>query len=886
MSRILLASLLVERLRYTPPKINLLKTGDTTASKRIFYDFYAMEYLHRILGTPLPMSTGAKVHAAKTDPNFGAGFAAGTNWDDVEYPMMGGKIAPHKLRVIIDDVFEQVTKILGTKLSGYLRMALVQELRHIFNKSHQWLSFRNTIYLEKQPNKTTISKERFNKLVKTYLPSMTGQEESVKRLLKFSALYDNNYVGTGDVPEPEEPEKEPDATDDLDKIEPKPDNEYKPEEDPELSDAEPTDDTEDDYWKKYDPFWDSESTNENFINEICLLTEDDYSVGGQISSKVVAKINHAINNSKLTWKDIENAYSKIAWSESSYGGPAWGTGATAFIKLMPELQSHNYEKISAAIDHIYDLAHNSGPMLNKGGLFIPQRDLDRRARVTHVARYLEDVSPVIKQLINRCLVYLPGNPEDERKMEEYINSPAIHATPEQKKILDSLDFNTMDGTNYSASVKYKNKDNQIKILKYNLKIHENNIITINTDDDSDAQVFHDFNEAIEKFKKEHGDNITKLPRYTMYAARRAVTDFTKEQKLKFLTINIRPSDFERLEFANFNVVDTDGNAEPKMLTAAAFTDGTYAIGIRYDMAYIETFNNFDDLFKRCSEKNTELKFHTLTPTQIHNADYSLNPPPPSTPILTQKASPDQHTKGHYDVNGNWDPYYGGNTYASNIYGGTTSTTAQMYTKKPSVIPPNSTSSSDYTLHVGLNTPPKSIRLTDGDEMGMVSRGFEVLNNGGITYYKHRKNNDTVTFFNNDKSVLVSAQFAGIKLSKPINDMTQYIADNYDDNGFIGKTPVPTNKQSTGKVGGKKLSPTNEQYLTEKGFIWNTSNNKYHNKINSDSILINPNFSVRIDFKSGSVKHLPTLTSLLNYIINDYDATYMGAYGNDDLQMAS
>ena len=742
-------------------------------------------------------------------------------------------------------------------------MALVQELRHIFNKSHQWQSFRNTIYLEKQPNKTTISKERFNKLVKIYLPSMTGQEESVKRLLKFSALYDNNYVVTGDVPEPEEPEKEPDATDDLDKIDPKPDNEYKPEEDPELSDAEPTDDTEDDYWKKYDPFWDSESTNENFINEICLLTEDDYSVGGQISSKVVAKINHAINNSKLTWKDIENAYSKIEWSESSYGGPAWGTGATAFIKLMPELQSHNYEKISAAIDHIYDLAHNSGPMLNKGGLFIPQRDLDRRARVTHVARYLEDVSPVIKQLINRCLIYLPGNPEDERKMEEYINSPAIHATPEQKKILDSLDFNTMDGTNYSASVKYKNKDNQIKILKYNLKIHENNIITINTDDDSDAQVFHDFNEAIEKFKKEHGDNITKLPRYTMYADGRTVTDFTKEQKLKFLTINIRPWDFERSEFAKFNVVDTDGNVESKMLTAAAFTDGTYAIGIRFDVAYIETFNNFDDLFKRCSEKNTELKFHTLTPAQIHNDEAVINPPViKDNPWV--KPTPNNNSTSEYSPYGD----------------STKSTTAQMYGGvKPNVLPKNLMTSAEYQVHVGLNTPPKSIRLTIPDETGIRDVGFDILSGGGLAYYKHRKNNDTVTFFNNDKSVLNSAQFAGIKLSKPVDEMLDYIKKNYSIEGFIGKTPVPTNKQAA-PVLGKKLSPVNEKYLTDNGFIWSVATGTYNNPTNGDKITINPNLSARVDLNSGSVKHLPTLTSLLSYMMEEYDGNlsdYDGEY---------
>jgi hypothetical protein len=81
-------------------------------------------------------------------------------------------------------------------------------------------------------------------------------------------------------------------------------------------------------------------------------------------------------------------------------------------------------------------------------------------------------------------------------------------------------------------------------------------------------------------------------------------------------------------------------------------------------------------------------------------------------------------------------------------------------------------------------------------------GFDVLSNGGLAYYKHRKNNDAVTFFNNDKSVLNSAQFPGVKLSKNIAEMLDYIEKNYSIEGFIGKTPVPTNKQAAPVLGKK------------------------------------------------------------------------------------
>jgi hypothetical protein len=65
-----LKTLLRESVNYIPPHVDVTKAtrGDSNpktkaAARQLFYDFYAMDFLHRQFG-PSHMTTGAKVKAA------------------------------------------------------------------------------------------------------------------------------------------------------------------------------------------------------------------------------------------------------------------------------------------------------------------------------------------------------------------------------------------------------------------------------------------------------------------------------------------------------------------------------------------------------------------------------------------------------------------------------------------------------------------------------------------------------------------------------------------------------------------------------------------------------------------------------------------------------
>jgi hypothetical protein len=83
-------NLIKEAIDYTSPTLDVTKSTKGTsnsktkeAARRLFYDFYAMEYLHRQFG-PSNMSTSAKVKATMNHPEFASGFLSGANWEDVD----------------------------------------------------------------------------------------------------------------------------------------------------------------------------------------------------------------------------------------------------------------------------------------------------------------------------------------------------------------------------------------------------------------------------------------------------------------------------------------------------------------------------------------------------------------------------------------------------------------------------------------------------------------------------------------------------------------------------------------------------------------------------------------------------------------------------------
>ena len=826
--KISLRDIITERVTYHPPRIDVLaanRGGGTNASaaKRLFYDFYAMEYLHRMLGTPLPTSIERKVHASKQDPNFGAGFAAGANWEDTELPTMGAKIAPHKMRQVIDDVFEQVTKTIGQKLSSYLRLVLVQELRHIISKSNEVYNMKFQLY-NLSKSKTAVTNDDFKKLVADYMPSMIGEEESAKRILRWSVEYKKKDVGY-EMPDFKTSDPEPEIEEPQEPVqEPEPEKQEEPE-DPEFNNGLSGDD-----WETHDPFWDPESTNENILNEDDDDDDEHQYQSGQLTPKVVGRINRAKNKVGLTWHDIDNAYNKIKWNTTSFGGPKWGAGVKAFLKLIPALNSHDYERVASAVDHIFDLAHNSGPMLNKGGLFVTNKELDIRARITHVARYMDRVSPVIKQLIVRCLRYLPGNPEDELNVDTYLDSERIMATPEQKEVLDALHFDIKDGSyRYTATLPFVNKQGSRSDIRYEFTIHANNIFTLKDIGMSDVHVFHSFDEAADYIKKHLSGNFKEIDKYHQYDETRVGLKTLPANALKLLDLNMQYTQYGSYYVGSNEIL---GNTHSAILKA--YSDGTYLTRLDGDNKTIKIYSNFEEAYETCKVYSEQYKFYLnayVKSTAEEALNNIINPPP---------VAPTQATTQY------------GNTYTSN--------------KQEIALPPFSNSPTDYSVHIGLSSPPKIIRLTGHDENIMNGSGFAPKMVGNKLVYIQSNTGDSAIFYNNNKATVIMKSIQGAKIMKTIPEMLQYLHDNWDVAGFKG-TSSASGTGTTSVNLGVKVSPIIEKQLNAQMFHWSPELSAYVSNASGDIIKINgANKSSTVSFYKGAKqKQFPDLASLLKYI---------------------
>ena len=529
--------LLAEAVHYSPPYIDVTKPGrsDATTNKaatRLFYDFYAMEFLHRSLGTQPPVPADPKFAQAQdpmkatkmqkaisavsmSDPDLigGAMFA---DFDNVEFGATN--IVPHKLREVIDNVYEEVTFAIGRKLLQHLRLTCVQELRHLINHASGWGQFRHALVSHYNAN-GTITKDDFKKLIAEWLPDMVDHEEATKRLLVFCRYY-SKMSGSGgndpadviakhydkkdepkvakapeeaplDEPEPDNTDytkpmptvgdDEPDTTDYGAEVEPPP-----------FDDDEPTasDLKKDPSYLSHDKYWDPETKKDK-------LTEDYAS--GVISPSTIKKIFKAIHKAKLTWDDIVLAYNNVPWG-GGYGGPKWGSGVVAFLKLMPLAKTQDAEKMAGLIDHIFDLVHNGGNLLNKGGMFIRDTELDRRAKVTHVARYLPSVSPLIQRLIIRVLGYLSGDPEIQKDIGKISNSPTKPFTPEESMELAKAKLQPQ-GEVFLAHVPFQKKkgvdDTKTVDRYYNIKSHTNGMYSAADTLNADVQIFKTFPELMQ-----------------------------------------------------------------------------------------------------------------------------------------------------------------------------------------------------------------------------------------------------------------------------------------------------------------------------------------------------------------------------------------------------
>ena len=529
-----------EGVHYHAPFIDITQSGAQDSSVRgkatkLFYDFYAMELMHRQLGSPRPDPaikpgdqsdpTKARILTPNQARQYRAAVQRGADpiaagaagWEDVEFPPMGGTIVPAQLRKVIDQVFDEVTIQLSRKLSAHLRLSIMQEFRYILNHASYWIAFRHKL-VSLYNSQGKISKEQFGDIVKNTIPQMVGHEDAVVRLLKFCKYYqgmnpDPFDIVSKDQEKPETsvgPEVEPQAEPETEPTAPAPEEPDDTDYTMPAVEVPPGADWGDDAWKVADKDVEKakmhkwlkthQDISEGIIGHKMLLKE--------MSPEHIVGVNQAIKKAGITWDDISLAYKKLGWV-GAYGGPKWGEGTDSLIKLAAQTNQGNIEDMASVVDHIYDLEHNQGALLNKGGMYVAPSDLDRRAKTTHIARYLPYVSSLIKRLIIRVLGYVSDMPEIEKDITKVTQSPDQPFPETVQAMLTANKFvKSSAGNQWKTEAPFQNKKGESVDNQYTAKFHTNGLYSVQDTMNADVKVFKT-PEDLDKWLKQNVFNFIK-----------------------------------------------------------------------------------------------------------------------------------------------------------------------------------------------------------------------------------------------------------------------------------------------------------------------------------------------------------------------------------------
>ncbi len=627
------------RLLYTPPKIDVTKKGPEDSetrgkATRLFYDFYAMNLLHMWLGSTFPRDlppekkkerqVGAmwgqmQKHPELMSPALFAGY------QDVEQPPAGVGIVPQQLRDRIEQIYDEVTLALGRRLLAHLRLTLIQEFRYLVTHSSEWVSFRNKLIALYKKN-GTITKDDLNKAVATNLPGMKGHEDSVKRLLLFAKYYridtptdDPANALKSDEPgakPPEEPEVEPTPEPED---EPEPEKPSEPEEPEEPYEEPPAgadwqSKKEAEYQAKIDALKAYMSAKKKLSESVY---KDPYYAAGRLTPSVIRAMQNAVRKSGLTWEDVMLGYKNIRWG-GAMGGARWGAGVEAFIDLVSKAKEERVEDMAALIDHIYDLEHNTGELLNKGGMYVDSHDLDRRAKVTHIARFLPNVSPMIKRLILLTLKYVSKHPDIEADIHKITNSPTKPFTPEEATALGQAKFaKSSAGDSYQTQAPYTNKKGKAVQRNFIAKAHTNGMYSLVDSMDADVKVFDTF-EELKNYVMANSEEFM-MPQAGISHYQPTVKQTAKQ---KYLSAHVRikldaekeTALLEQCKMA-FRPSETYYKAYlpgDDRFQFFAFSDGTFMGLKKSSPDEVQISNNWDDAFKHCK---------MMTANALPNSEY-------------------------------------------------------------------------------------------------------------------------------------------------------------------------------------------------------------------------------------------------------------------------
>jgi hypothetical protein len=296
---------------------------------------------------------------------------------------------------------------------------------------------------------------------------------------------------------------------------------------------------------------------------------------------------------------------------------------------------HSIEDMVGVIDHIYDLQHNTGALLNKGGMYIPPEDLDRRAKITHIARYLPHVSPLIKRLILRVLGYVSKHPEIEKDIDSVTGSPTQPFPPEVESKLPSYKFAKMaEGpwTIWTTQAPYMNKKEQVVQNEYTAKFHTNGMYSIEDTMKSDIQVFDTWEEFEEWLKRMTSLFIMPKPGESYYYPKKAKSqkevyleshtkiklDAEKEEKLKDCKMTWKPYEM------HYKAYFVSG----EIFEFYAFSDGSFMGSMLSSKNVGGVFSNWPDALTYCKAQTVDaLPLMAPSPSakpSVPPVEYSLN----------------------------------------------------------------------------------------------------------------------------------------------------------------------------------------------------------------------------------------------------------------------
>lgn len=533
----------INEIIYKYPKFDSEYYNNTTSygkgresGRQMFYDFYAMEFLWSFLGS-------GQISKQKRQADVGSDDAS------VDIVPNSTRILPAAAVKTIDSLYEQVTNAVASNLITYIQLAVVQEFRYLLSESYSWSYFRREL-MDIYRKKGTVTKSEFDNLVKKHIPKMAAYPKTLKRLLKFSKYYIPNIYGSAenepfdntrkDIYKPEEPYnatdiEEPSQT--ISSTDPEPQNSDKVR-------RRKFGKYGNDVPSPYDQEW-SGNTSFNPIDKLPEIPndadEDDSKSTSidEVNMSTIKNVHIATGKAGVTLDDIKIAFNYIPWNEA-YGGPAWGSGVIGLLNLLHAKKKLTTEDMNGIIDHIYDLQHNTGSLLNKGPMYIESDDLDRRYRTRDITRFLPYVSSTVKNIIIRYYQYIQPDPDKAKRelnMSSYINLPSIGFSEDEISEMEKHGFTDFEDNTVRIGLKSKNKkgyDTQDGYIITKKIIDDKEKYLLTDYLKSDAKLYDTLDAAINyAMERKHDTYRLKSPETKLYAyiASKTISPLTPSQEL-------------------------------------------------------------------------------------------------------------------------------------------------------------------------------------------------------------------------------------------------------------------------------------------------------------------------------------------------------------------